>query len=81
MYCMPKVGTKVSLYFSSEEEASARVINCIRENGETCEGMSDPNYRGLSTEHGKKLFLNPKELGVSEEEKGNYLKLEDDVAV
>ena len=43
--------------------------------------MSDPNYRGLSTEHGKKLFLNPKELGISEEEKGNYLKLEDDVAV
>lgn len=51
---MPKVGSKVSLYFSSEEEVSTRVVNCIRENKKTCEGMSDPNNRGLSIEHGKK---------------------------
>lgn len=81
MYCMPKVGSKVSLYFSSEEETSARVVNCIRENGKANVGMFEPSNRGLSTEHGKKLFLNPKELGISEEEKGNYLKLEDEVGV
>lgn len=69
MYCMPKVGSK------------ARVVNCIRENGKANVGMFEPDNRGLSTEHGKKLFLNPKELGVSEEEKGNYLKLEDEVGV
>lgn len=81
MYCMPKAGTRVSLYFSSDEEASARVVNCIRENGKACAAMADPSQRGLMTEHGKKLFLNPEEMGISEEEKGNYLKLEDEVAL
>lgn len=67
MYCMPKVGTKVSLYFPDTDEQTARAIGCVRENGGSCPAMSDPSKRGLSTEYGKELFLNPEDMGLKSE--------------
>ena len=39
MYLIPKVGTRVSLYFYGSDERSARAIGCIRTNG------GDQQYR------------------------------------
>jgi hypothetical protein len=53
---MPETGTKVSLYFPDEDERNAIAVNCIRQNGASCSGMSDPSKRALTTAEGKKLF-------------------------
>lgn len=81
MYCMPKVGTTVSLYFSDEDEASARAVNCIRENGSSCAAMSNPENRALTTEHEKQMFLKPDSLGFDIEPKGHAIRLNDDKGI
>ena len=65
MYCMPQVGTRVSLYFPSEDEQAAMAVNCIRTNGGSCAGMSDPTKRSFVTEHGKEMQLYPEEMKLS----------------
>lgn len=62
MYCMPQVGTQVSLYFPNYDEQSAMVVNCVRTNGGSCNRMSDPSKRSFVTEHGKELNLYPEEM-------------------
>lgn len=81
MYCMPKVGTTVSLYFSNEDETSGRAVNCIRENGSTCEAMSNPENRALTTEHGKQLFLNTDSMGFDTPSEGHTIRLEDETGL
>lgn len=78
MYCMPKKGTTVSLYFSSDDEMSGHAVNCIRENGATCKAMSDPSKRALTTEHGKQMFLNPDAMGFSTGESEHVIALNDE---
>lgn len=81
MYCMPKVGTTVSLYFADEDETSAKAVNCIRENGSTCEAMSNPQNRMLNTEHGKQLFLKEDSIGFDVEQKGHAFHMQDENGV
>lgn len=64
MYCMPKVGTRATLFLQDGDGSSAIVLNSPRENGEGCVAMSDPSRRCLTTEHGKQLFLYPQRMGV-----------------
>lgn len=73
MYCMPKDGTKASLYFSNADEQTAREISCVRENGASCPQMSDPSKPELTTEYGKELFLNPEDMGLKSETNQLYL--------
>jgi hypothetical protein len=81
MYCMPQAGTTVSLYFSNEEESSARAVNCIRTNGDSCPAMADSSKKTLNTEHGKQLYLGQTSLGFIAEQSGVQLKMEDDVSI
>jgi hypothetical protein len=65
MYLMPKVGTRVSLYFYNEDERSAKAINCVRTNGgEQCPEMANYNNRYLTTEHNKRMYLVPTGMGL-----------------
>lgn len=77
MYCMPEKGTKVSLYFPDEDERNAIAVNCIRQNGATCSGMSDPSKRALTTAEGKRMFLEPQKIGFDIESAGHDMSLED----
>ena len=52
MYCMPKVGTRVSLYCPNYDEKAAIAVNCVRTNGSDCDRMNDPAKRSFVTEHG-----------------------------
>ena len=81
MYCMPETGTKMSLYFPDEDERNAIAVNCIRQNGASCSGMSDPSKRTLTTAEGKKLFLEPKKIGFDIESAGNEITLDDEKSV
>ena len=62
MYCMPKVGTRVSLYCPNYDEKTAIAVNCVRTNGGDCDRMSDPAKRSFVTEHGKEMNLYPEEM-------------------
>ena len=64
MYCMPKVGTRVSLYCPSYDEKTAIAVNCVRTNGGDCDRMSDPAKRSFVTEHGKEMNLYPSEMSL-----------------
>ncbi len=68
MYCMPQVGTRVSLYFPNIDEHSGIAINCVRTNGSDCERMQDPNKKAFVTEHGKEMDLYPEELFFNNED-------------
>ena len=64
MYCMPQVGTRVSLYFPNYDEQMAMAVNCVRTNGGSCTRMSDPSKRSFVTEHGKEMNLYPQEMSL-----------------
>ena len=59
MYCMPIVGTKVSLYFPNFNEQKAMVTNSYRTNGSECEQMTDTTKREFVTEHNKAMNVFP----------------------
>ena len=64
MYCMPQVGTRVSLYCPNCDEKAAIAVNCVRTNGGNCDRMSDPAKRSFVTEHGKEMNLYPEEMSL-----------------
>lgn len=64
MYCMPQVGTRVSLYCPNYDEKEAIAVNCVRTNGASCGRMSDPAKRSFVTEHGKEMNLYPGEMSL-----------------
>ena len=80
MYCMPQVGTRVSLYFPSCDEQSAIAVNCVRTNGSSCARMSDPSRRSFVTEHGKEMNLYPREMSFLGGANGT-VKLEDETGI
>lgn len=41
MYCMPKVGTRASLFLQDGDGGHAVVLNSPRENGDSCAAMGD----------------------------------------
>lgn len=68
MYLMPKIGSRVSLYFGSEDERSGKGINCIAQGG------GNPEDRWLKTEHKKSMNLTRKELSLVSENGGNSIR-------
>lgn len=63
MYCMPKVGTKVTVYFSGHDENTAKSVNCIRNGTDsTFEGFQNTQNRQLHTENDKFLKLYKNEI-------------------
>jgi len=66
MYCMPQIGTRVTLLIPRDNEQEAIATGCLRDNGATCSAMSDPGKRSFSTEHGKNLLLHPNNLSFTD---------------
>lgn len=64
MYCMPRAGTRVSLYCPNYDEKAAIAVNCVRTNGADCDRMSEPSKRSFVTEHGKEMNLYPQEMSL-----------------
>ena len=65
LYCMPEKGTKAGLYITGGEERTAEVVYSIRENGEECSELADANDRYLTTDHEKRMYLKPSEMGLA----------------
>ena len=77
MYCMPQVGTRVSLYFPNCDEQAAIAVNCVRTNGSSCARMSDPSRRSFVTEHGKEMNLYPEEISLINGQVGSISLLDE----
>lgn len=83
-YCMPKLGTKVHLYFSGRNEANAIATECVRTNGgKENEEMDDYQHRQFHTEYDKSVALSPKYLQFSgeSEDGGNQMNLTDSTGI
>lgn len=77
MYCVPKVGTQVDVYFGSNEEINAKAVNCVRTNGSTCQEMKNYTDRGFMTDHGKNLkFAENQFMLLSSSSNGEEKKLD-----
>ena len=81
MYCMPETGTTVSLYFSDQDEFTAKAVNCVRHNGESCSKMSDTSKRTLTTDSGKNMYLYADSVGFDIEDTGLKFDLADEEGV
>ena len=57
LYCMPQKGTKVALYFGDTDDVPAKLIHCIRTNGDNCPKFSNPQIKRFTTEHNKGIIL------------------------
>jgi hypothetical protein len=66
MYCMPKVETTVTLYFSSSDEKSALATSCIRLNGSQAD-VFDSNVKSFTTEHDKMMCIAEKAVHFTTE--------------
>ncbi len=71
LYCMPEKGTRAALYFDRDQEEEARVIYNLRENGEQCAELADPADRYFTTDHEKRLYMKPSEIGLVNREGQN----------
>lgn len=71
LYCMPEKGTKAALYFDKDNEENAKAIYNLRENGERCGDLADYNNRYFTTDHGKRLYMKPGEMGLVHKEDQN----------
>ncbi|MBD5393457.1 MAG: hypothetical protein HDR71_04140 [Lachnospiraceae bacterium] len=63
-YCMPETGTKAALYFDKNDENDTRVIYNVRTNGDQCGELADYNDRYFTTDHSKRMYLKPSEMGL-----------------
>lgn len=62
MYCMPETGTRIRLLIPEQDEQQAIGIQCIRENGGSCEAVQNSNNRIFASNHQKQLELQPANL-------------------
>lgn len=64
MYSMPQKGTTASLYFPDDAGSKAKVIGCVRTNGEDCSKTGNPQNRYFGTEHGSELEMTPTAINI-----------------
>ena len=65
MYCMPKLGTRATLYIPDQDINEAVALTSPRINGDNCPTMEDPQMRIFTTEHGKIMALYPESIQLS----------------
>jgi hypothetical protein len=75
-YVMPEVGSSVSLYSPSSDEASAYTIQVNRQDGEENPKTQDPTIKYFGTAYQKEMKLAPTHITFSAPEDQIYIKLE-----
>lgn len=68
-YCMPEIGTSVSLLFPSLEEADCIAMNAVRRNGGNCAKTSNPQMKYMGIPEGKEFKLGTTDIDFSAHEK------------
>lgn len=68
-YCMPEIGTSISLYFSNSDESSAIAMNAVRRNGGSCAKTSNPKLKYMGIPEGKEFKLGVTDIDFVAHEK------------
>ena len=68
-YCMPEIGTSISLYFSDSDEAGGIAMNAVRRNGGNCSKTSNPQMKYMGTPEGKEFKLGGTDIDFTAHEK------------
>lgn len=68
-YCMPEIGTSISLYFLSSDENSGIAMNAVRRNGGNCAKTSDPKLKYMGIPEGKEFKLGVTDIDFTANEK------------
>lgn len=68
-YCMPEIGTSVSLLFPDSEEADCIAMNAVRRNGSNCAKTSNPQMKYMAIPEGKEFKLGITDIDFSAHEK------------
>lgn len=74
-YCMPEIGTSVSLYFSGCDENGGIAVNAVRKNGGSCSKTSNPGMKYMGIPQGKEFKLGPTDINFEATEK-LFLKMD-----
>ena len=75
-YCMPEIGTSVSLLFPNAEEADGIAMNAVRRNGGNCAKTSDPQKKYMGIPEGKEFKLGITDIDFSAHEQ-LFMSLDD----
>ena len=78
MYCMPELDSTVALYFPNEDESGAIAVSCVRNNRDTCPAIAETEKRVLTTAEGKRMYINPDEVGFDISKQEHCMKLVDE---
>ncbi len=68
-YCMPEIGTSISLYFSGSDETGGIAMNAVRRNGGNCAKTSNPKMKYMGIPEGKELKLGITDIDFAAHEK------------
>lgn len=68
-YCMPEIGTSISLYFSSSDETTGIAMNAVRRNGGNCAKTSNPKLKYMGIPEGKEFKLGVTDIDFVAHEK------------
>ncbi|HHY72326.1 MAG TPA: hypothetical protein GX497_03705 [Bacillus bacterium] len=78
-YWMPELGDAVQLYFPSDKEEEAVVINSVRKEGASNPKTSDPNIKYWGTNHGKHMKMGTSDVMFTAKEGSIFLTLDTDI--
>lgn len=78
-YCMPETGSRIRLLVPGEDERDAIGIHCVREGGQACQEVSDPDARWFVTAADKRMTLQPSFIRLTADHGGSAIMLQDGV--
>ena len=67
-YCMPEIGTSISLYFPNSDETGGIAINTVRRNGGNCAKTSNPKLKYMGIPEGKEFKIGVTDIGFKAHE-------------
>lgn len=79
-YCMPEPGDKVRLYFPSDVEEEAFVMNAVHMESSNSSERINPDYKSIMNKYGKEILITPSSL-VLTNNAGMTIELSDDMGV
>lgn len=79
-YCMPEKGDCVRVYFPSDRETEAYVLNSVHMSTENTEERVNPDYKSFMNKQGKEILLKPDSILVTNNA-GMSLELSDEEGI
>jgi hypothetical protein len=80
-YCMPELEDTVSLYFPTNKEEDAVVINSIRQKTKGGDKIEDPRIKYFRTKHGKEIMFSQNQILISGKDGEILIRLDEETGI